>query len=71
MTPAVLERKRLQTVLGTVALSVLTVVLLRDKPWSDGRTAIALNSVSIALFLWHIAVYKDRVIARLLLSYRI
>lgn len=62
-----MEQKRLQTVLATVALSVGTVVLLRDRPWSDGRTAITLNAVSISVFLWHIARYKDRVLARLLL----
>ena len=62
-----LEQKRLRTVLLTVALSVLTVSLLRDQPWSDGRTALALNCVSVGVFLGHIAVYKDRVIARLLL----
>ena len=67
MTSAAIEQKRLQTVLVTVALSVLTVAVLRDRPWSDGQTAIALNTVSIALFLWHIAKYKDRVLARLLL----
>ena len=67
MTHAQLERKRLQTVLATIALSVLTVVLLRDRPWSDGRTALALNTVSIGIFVWHIAWYKDRVLARLLL----
>ena len=61
------ERARLRTVLATVALSVLTVIALRDKPWSDGRTALALNSVSIALFLAHIAYYRDTVLARLLL----
>ena len=62
-----MEQKRLQTVLATVALSVLTVAVLRDRPWSDGRTAITLNTVSIGIFLWHIAVYRDRVLARLLL----
>lgn len=67
MTYGELEQKRLQTVLGTVALSVLTVILLRDRPWSDGRTAITLNTVSIGVFLWHITRYKDRAMARLLL----
>lgn len=62
-----MEQKRLQTVLATVALSVLTVVLLRDRAWSDGRTAIALNAVSIGVFAWHIAMYQDKVLARLLL----
>ncbi len=67
MTYSEFEQKRLRTVLATVALSVLTVAVLRDRPWSDGRTAITLNTVSIGIFLWHIAKYKDRVLARLLL----
>ncbi len=67
MTYAQLEEKRLRTVLVTVALSVLTVILLRDRAWSDGRTALALNTVSLGIFLWHIALYKDQVLARLLL----
>ena len=62
-----LEQKRLRTVLVTVALSVLTVTLLRDRPWSDGRTALALNCVSVGIFLWHIGRYKDKAMARLLL----
>ena len=61
------ERARLRTVLATVALSIMTVLLLKDRPWSDGRTALALNGVSIALFLAHIAYYRDAVLARLLL----
>jgi hypothetical protein len=67
MTPQTWDKVRLRTVLATVALSVGTALLLRDKPWSDGRTALALNLVSIALFLAHIAYYRDRVFARLLL----
>lgn len=67
MTAADLEQKRLRTVLVTVALSVGTVLLLRDRPWSDGRTALALNCVSVGVFLGHIAVYKDKIMARLLL----
>jgi len=61
------DRARLRTVLGTVALSVITVILLYDKPWSNGRTAIALNLVNISLFLAHILYYRDMVMARLLL----
>jgi len=61
------ERARLRTVLATAALSILTVLVLRDRPWSDGRTALALNGVSIALFLAHVAYYRDAVLARLLL----
>ena len=34
--------------------------------WSDGRTALALNAVSIGIFLWHIGRYKDGAMARLL-----
>ncbi|MGI4791380.1 MAG: DUF6989 domain-containing protein [Janthinobacterium lividum] len=63
----ILEDARLRTILGTIALSVMTVIFLRDRPWSDGRTALLLNSISIGVFLWHIAYYKDRVMARLLL----
>ncbi len=67
MTYTQWEQKRLHTVLATVALSVLTVSMLRDQPWSDGRTALALNLISIGVFLWHIVRYEDRVLARLLL----
>ena len=62
-----MEQQRLRTVLATVALSVLAVILLRDRAWSDGRTAMMLNTASIGVFLWHIARYKDQVLARLLL----
>ena len=67
MTESCLERTRLRTILTTIALSVLTVTLLCDKPWSSGWTASVLNVVSLSLFLGHIFVYKDRVMARLLL----
>ena len=67
MTEHNLENARLRTVLLTVALSVVTVLLLRDQPWSDGRTALALNAVSTGLFLWHIIACKDKPMARLLL----
>jgi len=67
MPEAVRERARLRTVLATVALSVVTVLVLRDRPWSDGRTALALSGVSIGLFLVHVALYRDAVLARLLL----
>ena len=67
MRPDDLEAKRLRTVLATVALSVTAVLLLRDRPWSDGRSALALNAVSLAIFAGHVAVHKDRVMARLLL----
>ncbi len=62
-----LENARLRTVLATAALSVGTVLLLRDRTWSDGRTALALNGVSIGIFVWHILRYRDRALARLLL----
>lgn len=67
MPEAIREHARLRTVLATVALSVVTVVVLRDRPWSDGRTALALNAVSLSLFLGHVAYYRDAVLARLLL----
>jgi hypothetical protein len=62
-----LEAARLRTVLVTVALSIVTVLSLRDRVWSDGRTALALNMVSIGFFLWHIFLYRDKAMARLLL----
>jgi len=61
------ERARLRTVLVTLALSVVTVLVLRDRPWSDGRTALALNAVSLSVFLVHVAYYRDAVLGRLLL----
>ena len=62
-----LDKSRLRTVLVTIALSLVTVVLLRDRPWSDGRTALSLSLVSLAIFLTHLFRYHDRVMARLLL----
>lgn len=61
-----LERARLRTVLLTILVSVVSVTLLRDQNWSDGRTAATLNAVTTALFLAHIARYKDTGLARLL-----
>lgn len=61
------EQARLRAVGTTIVLSVAAVLILRDKPWSDGRTALSLNSVSIAIFLGHIVYYRDRSFARLLL----
>lgn len=62
-----LEAARLRTVLGTIALSVIGVLIVRDQPWSDGRTAFVLNAVSLAVFAAHVAYYKDKPMARLLL----
>ena len=62
-----LDMARLRTVLATIALSLLTVIALRDQPWSDGRTAVALNIASLAVFLAHVLRYRDPVMARLLL----
>ena len=62
-----LEAARLRTVLATIALSVGSVLVLRDQPWSDGRTAFALNAVSLLIFAAHVAHYKDKPMARLLL----
>ncbi len=62
-----LEAARLRTVLATIALSVVSVLILRDQPWSDGRTAAVLNAVSLAVFAAHVLYYKDQAMARLLL----
>jgi len=64
---SLMDRAHLRTILATITLSVLTVTLLYDKPWSSGWTAAVLNVVSLSLFLTHTLVYKDRVMARLLL----
>jgi hypothetical protein len=64
MTPS--ARTRLRFVLFTLLISLVTVTLLRDKPWSDGRTATALNVVHTVLFLGYIAWSKDRAMTRLL-----
>ena len=62
-----LERARLRTVLLTILVSIVAVSLLRDRPWSDGRSAATLNAMTTGLFLVHIARYKDAGMARLLL----
>jgi hypothetical protein len=62
-----LEYARLRTVLATVALSVIMVVCLCDKTWSNGWTAAALNAVNLGIFATHIAYYRDMALARLLL----
>ena len=62
-----LDVARLRTLLLTIAISLVTVVYLKDKSWSDGRTAVWLNLVENALVLAHIARYKDAGMARLLL----
>jgi hypothetical protein len=61
------ENARLRTVILTVITSVVAVVYLMGKPWSDGRTAALLCAVNTATFLIHILYYKDAAIARLLL----
>ncbi len=61
-----LERARLRTVLATIALSLVTVTVLRDRPWSDGRTAAALSVAILGVFGAHLAIHRDRVMARLL-----
>ncbi len=63
----ILERTRLHTVLATIALSVVTVTLLYDRSWSRGWTALALNLACLGVFAAHLIVYRDRVMARLLL----
>lgn len=66
LTPR-LETIRRRTILATVAFSVVTVTLLRDRPWSDGRTALALNLATGAIFAVHLVRYRDAALARLML----
>ncbi len=63
----VLGRDRLRFVLFTIFVSLVAVTLLRDRPWSDGRSAAGLSAVHSALFLGYIARTRDRGMARLLL----
>lgn len=51
--------------LATIALSVVWVVFVADKPWSDGRSAAALALAQNALFLAYAAYYRDWQFARL------
>jgi len=62
-----LQTARLRTVFVTIVVSIVAVTLLRDRPWSDGRTAIALNLINGAIFLAHILRFRDAALARLML----
>ncbi len=61
------EGARLRTVLVTIATSVILVLFVADKPWSDGRTAALLCGINGAIFAAHILRYRDAAVARLLL----
>jgi hypothetical protein len=58
---------RLLVVLATVALNVVTVALLTLAPWSNWRSAIALNLLDNALLFWFIRTRGDRFLQRLVL----
>ena len=60
------ELARASLVLGSVALSVVWVLWLRDRAWSDGHTAVWLNDIQLALYAGYIACTRDQTITRLL-----
>lgn len=64
-----LEHARLRLVVGTLALSVVWVLIVSDKSWSDGRTAATLAATQDALFAIHIVRFKDADMARLLFGF--
>ena len=59
-----LEPKRLRVVLATVVINVVAVALLTFAPWSNWRTALALNFVDNALLLGFIILNSDGLLAR-------
>ncbi len=62
-----LERMRLRTVLFTVAISLVSVLLLAGKPWSAGWTAASLAILHLSIFGAHALRFRDAGMARLLL----
>jgi hypothetical protein len=62
------ERDRLVTVLLTVAVSAAGSVFFATRPWSDGRTAVALNAANALIFGAHLLRRRgDPAVVRLLL----
>jgi hypothetical protein len=62
-----LERGRLWVVLMTVAINVVAVSLLAFAPWSNWRTALALNFVDNCLLVGFAIVRRDAFLARFLI----
>jgi len=66
-TADVLERDRLRIVVATIAVNVVAVALLTLVPWSNWRTATALNLIDNALLAGFVLVRRDRFLGRLIL----
>lgn len=63
----VLERDRLRIVIATIAINVVAVALLTLVPWSDWRTATALNLIDNTLLAGFVLVRQDQLLGRLML----
>lgn len=62
-----IDRARMAVILVTLALSVVTVSVVHDQPWSDGKVAAGLSFVENAIALGYLAWSRDRIMGRLLL----
>jgi hypothetical protein len=61
-----LEAARLRVVVATIAINVVAVGLLVFAPWSNWRTAVALNVIDNALLVGFAVRRRDGLLARLL-----
>ncbi|MGD0252371.1 MAG: hypothetical protein ABSC01_06700 [Verrucomicrobiota bacterium] len=62
-----LESRRLCIVLATIVINVIAVALLTLAPWSDWKTGLALNLCDNALLLGFVVLYRDALLARLMI----
>jgi hypothetical protein len=62
-----LDRARLRVVLATVFINVFAVALLVFAPWSNWRTALALNVLDNLILLGFVFLRHDQLIARLMI----
>jgi hypothetical protein len=60
-----LDRKRLSVVLATIGISVFSLLLFYDKPWSNGNTAAGLLFLNSLIFGLYTELFRDRPFARL------
>jgi hypothetical protein len=62
-----LERARLRVILLTIAIAVISVVIFSFLPWSNWRTAVALNLVNNTIVIAHAIRHRDRLMWHLIL----
>src|SRR5471032_972774 len=62
-----LEPRRLRIVLATIFINVFAVAILTLAPWSDWRTGLALNLLDNFLLLGFVFLWRDMLMARLML----